>query len=114
MANNDWKSRIGMVYSTNPDFRFETGAETEAPAETLPKERQRLRVRMERTGRKGKTVTIVTGFVGTEADLKELAKLLKTKLCTGGNAKDEEIVIQGDMRARTVEVLKAEGYPDVK
>ncbi len=112
MANNDWKSRLGMVYSTNPDFQFETTETTEQ--ETLPKNRQRLRVKMERAGRNGKTVTLITGFVGTDNDLKTLAKALKTKLCTGGSAKDGEIVIQGDVRTRVVELLKAEGYPDTK
>ncbi len=112
MANNDWKSRLGMVYSTNPDFQFDT--EETPEQETLPKNRQRLRVKMERAGRNGKTVTLITGFVGTDSDLKTLAKTLKTKLSTGGSTKDGEIVIQGDVRARVVELLKAEGYPDTK
>jgi len=112
MANNDWKSRLGMVYSTNPDFQFTT---EEAPeADTLPPAAQRLRVRMERAGRKGKTVTLVTGFVGTESDLRELARTLKTRLCTGGSAKDGEIVIQGDVRQRITELLKAAGYTQTK
>ena len=112
MANNDWKSRLGMVYSTNPDYHFETAEEPEA--ETLPPAQQRLRVKMERAGRKGKTVTLVEGFVGTEEDLKELAKNLKTKLSTGGSAKDGEIVIQGDLRDKVVSLLKTFGYSDVK
>ena len=62
MKNNDWKERLGMVYSTNPDFKFDVGEEEEV--ETLPKNQQRLRVRMEKNGRGGKTVTIVAGFVG--------------------------------------------------
>lgn len=112
MANNDWKSRLGMVYSTNPDYHFETAEELEA--ETLPPAQQRLRVKMERAGRKGKTVTLVEGFVGTEEDLKELAKNLKTKLSTGGSAKDGEIVIQGDVRQRVAELLRAFGYSQTK
>ncbi|MBR6483215.1 MAG: translation initiation factor, partial [Bacteroidaceae bacterium] len=75
---------------------------------------QRLRVKMERAGRKGKTVTLVEGFVGTEEDLKELAKNLKTKLSTGGSAKDGEIVIQGDVRQRVAELLRAFGYSQTK
>ena len=66
MKNNDWKERLGMVYSTNPDFQFDTGEEEEA--ETLPKNQQRLRVRMEKNGRGGKTVTIVAGFVGSRPE----------------------------------------------
>ncbi|MBQ5908984.1 MAG: translation initiation factor [Bacteroidaceae bacterium] len=112
MANNDWKSRLGMVYSTNPDYHFETTEEPEA--ETFPPAQQRLRVKMERAGRKGKTVTLVEGFVGTEEDLKELAKNLKTKLSTGGSAKDGEIVIQGDVRQRVAELLRAFGYSQTK
>ena len=69
---------------------------------------------MERAGRKGKTVTLVTGFVGTEDDLKQLGKLLKTKLSTGGTAKDGEIVIQGDVRQSLVELLRKEGYTQTK
>ena len=101
-----------MVYSTNPDFQYET--EEEEEKETLPKSQQKLRVRIEKNGRKGKTVTLVTGFVGTEEDLKDLGKLLKTKLCTGGSAKDGEIIIQGDVKTKVIELLKDNDYKDVK
>ena len=111
---SDWKSRLGMVYSTNPDYQFTTEDDLIEEAETLPAAQQKLRVRMERAGRKGKTVTLVTGFVGTEEDLKQLGKLLKTKLSTGGTAKDGEIVIQGDVRQQLVELLKKEGYTQTK
>ena len=111
---SDWKSRLGMVYSTNPDYQFITEDDCIEEAETLPIAQQKLRVRMERAGRKGKTVTLVTGFVGTEEDLKQLGKLLKTKLSTGGTAKDGEIVIQGDVRQQLVELLKKEGYTQTK
>lgn len=109
MADNDWKKRLGMVYSTNPDYQFTTDTPEEEAA-TLPPGQQPLRVRMERAGRKGKTVTLVTGFTGTAADLTALSKQLKTRLCTGGNAKDGEIVLQGDCRPRVVELLRALGY----
>lgn len=112
MAANDWKKRLGVVYSTNPDFDFHD--EQLEEAETLPKQNQRLRVKIERAGRKGKTVTLVTGFVGTDDDLKQLAKDLKTKLSTGGTAKDGEIVIQGDVKAKVVELLQQMGYRDSK
>ena len=111
---SDWKSRLGMVYSTNPDYQFTTEDDCIEEAETLPAAQQKLRVRMERAGRKGKTVTLVTGFVGTEEDLKQLGKLLKTKLSTGGTAKVGEIVIQGDVRQQLVELLKKEGYTQTK
>ena len=110
--DNDWKSRLGMVYSTNPDFAYET--EEEQEEETLPKERQRLRVAVEKKNRGGKTVTVVKGFVGTETDLKDLGKLLKTKCGVGGAVKEGEILIQGEWRDRLVSLLKQEGYSDTK
>jgi translation initiation factor 1 len=112
MRNNDWKDRLGMVYSTNPNFLFETGDEEEA--ETLPKNQQRLRVRMEKNGRGGKTVTIVAGFVGTESDLKELGKWLKGRLGVGGSAKDGEVIVQGDFKQRVIDLLKTDGYTQTK
>ena len=101
-----------MVYSTNPDFQFDTGEEEEQ--ETQPKNQQRLRVRIEKNGRGGKTVTIVAGFVGSEADLKELGKWLKGRLGVGGSAKDGEVMVQGDFKQRVIDLLKAEGYTQTK
>lgn len=111
--NNDWKKRLGVVYSTNPDYHYNDEEDASA-AETLPPAQQRLRVRMERAGRKGKTVTLVTGFTGSDNDLKDLGRRLKTRLSTGGSTKDGEIVIQGDVRQAVVELLKAEGYIQTK
>ncbi len=108
MADNDWKSRLGMVYSTNPDFKYETGEEPEA--ETLAPPRQDLRVWLDRKQRAGKVVTLVKGFVGRDEDLQSLARLLKTKCGVGGAAKDGEILIQGDHRDRIVEILTRSGY----
>lgn len=108
MADNDWKARLGMVYSTDPDFVYDTGAEPEA--ETLPPAQQRLRVWLDRRQRGGKTVTLVKGFVGTTSDLEALARLLKNKCGVGGSAKEGEILIQGDRRDRVVEILAAAGY----
>ncbi len=110
--DNDWKSRLGMVYSTNPDFEFETDEEEEAT--TLPPSQQKLRVAIERKNRGGKVVTVVTGFTGTEDDLKALGKLLKTKCGVGGAVKDGEILIQGEWRERLIELLKKEGYTNTK
>lgn len=109
MADNDWKSRLGVVYSTNPDFKYRTEEQKEE-VQTLPPERQRLTVRIDRHARGGKQVTLVQGFKGSEADLSDLGRSLKVKLGVGGSAKDGEIVIQGDFRDRTVELLTKMGY----
>ena len=106
--DNDWKARLGVVYSTNPDFKYTT-AETEE-AETLPPSRQRLIVGIDRRNRGGKQVTLITGFVGKADDLKELGRTLKTKLGVGGSAKDGEITIQGDFRDKVVSILQGLGY----
>lgn len=108
MAENDWKSRLGVVYSTNPDFQYQTAQQQEA--ETLPPERQRLTVGIDRRNRGGKQVTLISGFVGSDQDLKELGRTLKTRLGVGGGAKDGEITIQGDFRDKVVTLLQGLGY----
>lgn len=109
MANNDWKSRLGVVYSTNPDFSYSSYAEEEI-TETLAPEKQRLIVGIDRRNRGGKQVTLVSGFKGSDDDLLALAKALKTKCGVGGSAKEGEIIIQGDFRDKVVEILKKLGY----
>ena len=112
MKNTDWKDRLNVVYSTNPNFKYETTEEPEAT--TLPPQQQRLRVSLDRKNRGGKTVTLVTGFIGTEDDLKALGKLLKGSCGVGGTAKDGEIIIQGDFKQRILDLLKAKGYSQTK
>ena len=112
MKNNDWKDRLNVVYSTNPDYQYENIGVEEA--ETLPQNQQKLRVSIEKKGRGGKTVTLVKGFIGTEDDLKELSKLLKTKCGVGGSCKEGEIIIQGDFKQRIIDLLKAEGYTQTR
>ena len=112
MKNNDWKDRLNIVYSTNPNFGYET--EEDIEEETLDKKQQKLRVFMEKKGRGGKTVTLIKGFVGTEDDLKDLGKLVKTKCGVGGSVKDGEIIVQGDFKQRVIDLLKAEGYTQTK
>ena len=108
----DRKKRIGVVYSTNPDYEYSDDSQEEA--DTLPKNQQKLRLNMERAGRGGKTVTLVKGFVGSDEDITSLCKLLKQKCGVGGSVKDGEIIIQGDHRQRLVEILKKEGYTQTK
>lgn len=108
MAENDWKKRLGVVYSTSPDFKYETA--TQEQAQTLPAEKQRLVVCIDRRARAGKQVTLVKGFVGTDEDLAALGKTLKVKCGVGGTAKDGEITLQGDLRDKTVQLLQGMGY----
>lgn len=105
---NDWKERLGMVYSTNPDFEYTT--QEPEQAETLPPSQQNLRVWLDRKQRGGKQVTLVKGFVGSDDDLAELGRMLKSRCGVGGSAKDGEIIIQGDHRDRVIELLVAAGY----
>ena len=108
MADNDWKARLGVVFSTNPDFNYTT--EEAAVVETLAPAKQNLRVWLDRNHRGGKTVTLVKGFVGSDDDLKELARMLKNRCGVGGSAKDGEIIIQGDHRERVLQLLLDSGY----
>ena len=112
MKNNDWKNRLGVLYSTNPDFQYETNEVPEV--ETLPKAQQRLRVSLDKRNRGGKMVTLVMGFQGTADDLSALGKMLKVKCGVGGSAKEGEIIIQGDWREKVSEILRKEGYTQVK
>ena len=112
MKNNDWKERLNIVYSTNPDYKYEMNDDEEQA--TLAPAQQRLRVQRDRKNRGGKVVTLVTGFVGTDNGLKELGKLLKSKCGVGGSAKDGEIIVQGDFKQRVIDLLKAEGYTQTK
>jgi len=103
------KIKGDVVYSTDPDFEYDFAGDNDTP-ETLPPQQQNLKVWLDRKMRKGKTVTLVKDFVGGDDDLAALAKLLKTKCGTGGSAKDGQIIIQGDMRDKVLDVLASEGY----
>lgn len=104
---NKSKKIIGdIMYSTNPDFEFEH----EAEIETLPASEQDLRIWLDKKHRGGKQATLIKGFIGNDDDLKDLAKILKTKCGVGGSSKDGEIIIQGDFRDKALEILKGMGY----
>ena len=107
--NNDWKDRLNVVYSTNPDFKFDNGEEDEP--ETLEPGKQQLRISLDKRNRNGKSVTLVTGFVGTAEDLKALAKKLKTKCGVGGS--DKASAGSGKTYTLTLEYIKLLlGYRD--
>src|SRR3954470_478574 len=98
----------GFVFSTDPNFQFQQ--EDAEAQETLPSAQQKLRIRLETKHRGGKTVTLVTGFVGKDDDLQTLGKSLKNLCSTGGSAKDGEIIIQGDHRDKVLQWLLKNGY----
>ena len=112
MSTSDWKDKLSFAYSTNPNFNPN---DEEVNEVTTPEpSKQNLRVRYERKNRGGKAVTIVSGFDGSETDLKELGKALKTKLGVGGSVKEGEIIIQGDFRNKLLNLLQEMGYKKTK
>jgi translation initiation factor 1 len=112
MSKKNKSDKHGFVYSTDPNFRFES--EEQEQLETLPPQQQKLKVKLETKHRGGKTVTLVDGFVGQEEDLEDLGKKLKNFCGTGGSAKDGEIIIQGDQREKVMQWLVKNGYKNAK
>jgi translation initiation factor 1 len=109
---NNWKDRLNIVYSTNPEFQYEK-KENEEP-DTLPKDKQMLKIQLDKRNRNGKKVTLISGFVGKYNDLQLLEKLLKTQCGVGGSAKEKEIIVQGDLRTKILDILLKEGYTKTK
>ena len=102
------KKPVNVVYSTNPDYEYRYNDDDEV--ESIPPSEQLLYVSLDRKNRKGKVVSLISGFQGPMQDLKSLEKKLKSLCGTGGSAKVGEILIQGDFRDRIIEALKKEGY----
>ena len=111
MSNKN-KNREGIVYSTNPEFQY--AANNKNSVNTLPPQQQDLRVWHDRKLRAGKCVTLITGFIGSQENLDELAKYLKTKCGVGGSTKEGEIMIQGEQRDKVFDLLMAKGYKTKK
>ena len=112
MNKKNKNDKSGFVFSTNPNFKFES--DDANAVETLPAEQQKLRIRLETKHRGGKTVTLIAGFIGTDADLQTLGRSLKNACGTGGSAKDGEIIIQGDHRETVLPWLLKNGYKGSK
>ena len=105
------KNKVNIVYSTNPNYHYEEDTEE---VETIENHLQELKVWIDRKQRKGKSVTIVSNFIGNEEDLKELGKILKSKCGVGGSSKDGEIIVQGEMKDKVVDLLLNLGYTKTK
>lgn len=108
---NQWKKLDGLVFSTDPDYKIDQEQEE---IETLPAQQQRLRIMLDKRNRKGKAVTLVTGFDGSEEDLKALGKSLKSYCGVGGSVKEGEVIVQGDQRDKVLKYLLDKGYSQTK
>lgn len=107
------KKKINIIYSTNPDFQY-TYENSDENIETLPPNKQKLYISLDKKNRNGKTVTIISNFIGKQVDLISLEKTLKTKCGTGGTIKESEIIIQGDFREKIEQILNSLGYKTLR
>ena len=108
MSRKPKKDNGGLVYSTNRDFLEQSNVSEES--QSIPANQQTLRVTLDSKQRAGKIVTLVTGFLGNDSDLQDLAKYLKTNCGVGGSAKDYEIIVQGNFKDRVSDLLTKKGY----
>ena len=106
------KNRINVVFSTNPDYQYET--EEKVEADSIAPGQQKLRIALDKKNRGGKEVTLITGFIGPETELEDLGKMLKNKCGVGGSGKDSEVLLQGDHRDKVVKILLEKGFTQTK
>ncbi len=112
MSKKNKPDTRGFVYSTDPNFHFET--EDSPNQQTLTPAQQKLKIRLGTKHRAGKAATLIEGFIGTGNDVEELGKTLKNYCGTGGSVKDFEIIIQGDQRDKVLQWLLKNGYKQSK
>lgn len=111
MGKNKKPDNFGFIFSTDSSFNYD---HSEEEAETPANNQQKLRILLDRKGRKGNGVTLITGFVGNDDDLKDLGKTLKSKCGVGGSVKNGEIILQGDHRDKVLKYLLDNGYSNTK
>ncbi|BFM41144.1 translation initiation factor [Synechocystis sp. LKSZ1] len=107
MSAQDSAPKARIVYQ---EFGTASSDSPQEDASALPPQQQNIRVQASRAGRKGKTVTILTGFQTSPAVLQQLLKQLKNQCGSGGTLKDNSIEIQGDHRPKILQVLLGLGY----
>ncbi len=112
MSKNKKNNIFGVVFSTDPDFEF--SPEEDEQEDDLPADQQPLKIWLDRKQRKGKEVTLISGYVGSDDSLKELGKLLKNKCGVGGSVKEGEILLQGNHRDKVLKILHENGYGKAK
>jgi len=113
MSKSKSSDKFGFVYSTDPNFSYNT-EDNEGVENTLLPAEQKLRIKLDTKIKGGKTATIIDGFIGKEVDLEDLTKKIKTFCGTGGTAKDGIAIIQGDNREKVLQWLIKNGYKNTK
>lgn len=108
----DWKNALSVLRTEMPEEDNEKSntSSEEIVSERTDKKKETLHIVIERKGRKGKTATIIEGFLCDDEELESIARNLKQKIGTGGSARGGEILLQGEWRERAAEFLRNEGY----
>ncbi len=102
----DWRDQLKGL---KPELPAGEEKQIEQKAENTKKQ-QKEPLRIELDKRNGKPATLVSGFLGSDTELKELAKTLKIKCGAGGSSRDGEILIQGDFRLKVADLLLEFGF----